>query len=833
MRKEAYMREKYRLEPEKLTTACCSDIFDFETTEELSPMIGIIGQDRAKSAMQFGLDVQRKGYNIYVAGSWGTGRNTFVKLLAEQHAQLLKSPSDWLYANNFKSQHHPIAIEVSPGEGKTFIKYVDRMIRFLRKGIAEIFNSKEYENAKNMLVESYNAKTEHLIESLNDLGTDFGFAFSQSDRGIVSIPLKEGKPMSEEEYKSLSEEEYETMRVNSGKLSVETIDIFNQMRLEEENLRESMKRLDETMGHRLVKFHIDHLAEKYRDNKQVIKYLEILQEDIVDHIDQFKGEDSDTDEPKIPFLAQAKPDPERFFRRYELNLFIDNSDLQHAPVIFESNPTYNNLMGAIEYTSEMGMMKTDFTKIKPGSLHRANGGYLILLAKDILTNPYAWKSLKRSLLDEAIGIESITSAGLGVVTTSLKPEAIPLNVKVIIIGDSRTYGLLSVYDEEFMKLFKVMADFDNSFERNGNAEEQMARFIATQCESNNLKHFERGAVARLIDASSRFADDQSKLTAHLKTIADIIIEADTWATHDMSRLVKREHVSKALREREYRNDKYRKHVLELFEDGTYLLDVEGEKIGEINGLAVVSTGQFSFGKPSKITVSTFRGQRGLLNIEREARTSGKIHDKGVMIIQGYLGHLFAQKRPLALTASIVFEQLYSGVDGDSASSTELYALLSDLAKVPIDQSIAVTGSVNQRGEIQPIGGVNEKIEGFFNVCKIKGFTGKQGVIIPHQNVKNLMLNEEVVNAVKEGTFHIYSVEHIHEGIEILMNVKAGKQNKNGSFERGSLFGKVDRQLKALAEVKRPPKAKAKVGKSEDKKDDEDKKTKDDEKKTKK
>jgi lon-related putative ATP-dependent protease len=456
-------------------------------------------------------------------------------------------------------------------------------------------------------------------------------------------------------------------------------------------------------------------------------------------------------------------------------------------------------MGSIEYRNEMGVLATDYTMLKPGALHQANGGYLILLVKDILQHPYAWNALKRTLLDEHLTMETRQMANGAMISASLKPEPIAIDVKVILIGDPELYGLLYTYDEEFRKLFKIRADFDYEIERTDDHIDKLARFFATEVEKENLKHLDRHAVGRLVTHAARLADDQEKLTAHFRTLVDLLLEADHWATVTGSKLIEERHVEKALAEWERRNNRYEEKILEMFEDGTYLIDVTGEKVGEINGLAVVGSGLYQFGKPSKITVSTYRGRSGIINIEREARTSGAIHDKGVMILTGYLGHQFAQDKPLALTASIVFEQLYSGVDGDSASSTELYALLSSLSGVPIRQNLAVTGSVNQRGQIQPIGGVNEKIEGFFKVCRFKGLTGDQGVIIPKQNVKNLLLSEEVIEAVKDGRFHIYSVGHVNEGIELLMGKPAGDRNGKGNFPRNTINYLVDKRLKELAE----------------------------------
>jgi len=806
-----------KLTVDQLCSGCSLEDLNFESTEELIPLQGVVGQDRVSRSLEFGLSMRKRGYNIYVSGNWGSGRNSYVRLITEEKAIKEEAPKDWLYVNNFKNGHNPIAVSVETGTAKEFIKQIEKIINFLRKEIENVFNSKDYENAKAGLIQEYNVNNQNIINELNDIGERYGFKFSQTEKGLVSIPLKDGEAMSEEEYRAISDDEYELLRGNSNKLSIETVDLFNKLRFEEEELRRKIKNLEERMGRRIVSFHFMNLREKYKDNSDVKDYIDALIEDIVEHVDHFRGEDDEPQQQNPLAMFQMK-DTEAFFNRYKMNLFIDNSEVDHAPIVFASNPTYYNLLGSIEYRNEMGMMKTDFTQIKPGLLHEANGGYLIILAKDILSIPYAWKGLKRALLDQTISIESIGAQTGAVVSTTLKPQPIPLNVKIIVIGDAYTYHMLYSYDEEFRKLFKVMADFDVEMDRNKENISKMSRFIAKHCEKDDLRHFDQKAVGKLIEYSSRMADDQDKLSAHLNKLVDVLYEADRWAEIYNSRLVRADHVEKALDEIKYRSNKYEEKVFDMFKEGTYLIEVDGYKLGEINGLAVTGSGQYRFGKPSKITVSTYKGRSGFVNIEREARQSGSHHDKGVMILTGFIGDRFAKEKPLALTANIVFEQSYSMIDGDSASSTELYAILSSLSGVPINQSIAVTGSVNQRGDIQPIGGVNEKIEGFYKVCKIKGLNGEQGVMIPHQNVKNLMLCNEVKEAVEKGLFSIYAIDHIEQGIEILTGVEAGEVNKNGNYPRGSVFYKVNKRLKELAKPMEMPKKKE--AKKDDKKEEE-------------
>ncbi len=805
----------YELKPEQLTSQCEETCLKFNSTADVEPLSGIMGQDRAVEALEFGLKMKRRGYNIFVAGNWGTGRNSYVRLLTERVAKDKPSPKDWIYANNFKNFRTPLAIGLPQGEGKNFIKNMEFVVDFLKKEIENVFSGKDYENAKSAILTDYSNETQRIIKDLNDIGERYGFRFGQNERGLVSIPLKNGMPMTEDEYKSITDEEYELLKENSGKLSIETADIFNQLREEEERYRDRIEELDQSMGRRIASYHLMSIREKYQENPDVITYLDYLVDDVVEHLDKFKNEEEvENKNPMAMFMPKSS---ENFFERYRLNLLVDNSETTHAPVVFASNPTYANLLGSVEYRNEMGVLRTDFTMIKPGMLHEANGGYLILLAKDILTMPYAWKGLKRALLDENISIETMGYANGSVVSMTLNPQPIPLDVKIILIGDAYTYQMLYHYDEEFRKLYKIMADFDIEMERNDDNIYKVTQFIAKHVKEDQLREFGRCAVAKIIEFSSRVADDQNKLSSHLNKLVDVLYEAEAWAEQEGEEFVLARHVDAALEALNRRNNKVEEKVLGMFESGDYLLDVSGSKIGEINGLAVMGSGQYRFGKPSKITVSTYQGRAGLINIEREARTSGAIHDKGVMIISGYLGHMFAQNKPISVTASIVFEQLYSGVDGDSASSTELYAILSSLSELPIKQAIAVTGSVNQRGEIQPIGGVNEKIEGFFKVCMQKGLTGEQGVMIPIQNVKNLMLSQPIIEAVKQGKFHIYAVSHVEEGIEILMGKPAGKRRADGGFTRNSVFDLVDRKLTELAKPETAGRKKATEKKATEKK----------------
>ncbi|AFS79551.1 peptidase S16 with C-terminal Lon domain [Gottschalkia acidurici 9a] len=766
------MLDKYKISAKELEHKCETDCFNFETTKELDILNEIIGQDRALEALDFGLKVNKKGYNIFVAGESGTGRSSYASFITNEMAKHKDTPSDWIYVYNFKTPHKPIALSLKKGLGKEFVKDIESVVSTLMKEIKNTFSSKDYENLRNQIVNKYDNEYEIIMNEIDKKAEEHGFRFDRlEDNTVISVPIKDGKALTESEMDNLSQSELEEFKNKSKNLSIDTIELFNKLRILGEVLEEDFKKLDKETGNKLTEMHISKLKAKYKE-ESIRKYLIALQEDIVANIDSFKNSNEEKKDDILGILDIGSQ--ENTLDRYEVNLFMDNSEIQGAPVIFETNPTYYNLVGSIEYTNEMGVMKTDFTHIKPGALHMANGGYLILQAKDLLLNSFAWQALKRSLITDEINIESLEGQLGYVVTSTLKPQPIPLDLKVILIGDYYTYDLLYNNDEDFRKLFKVMSDFDIEMNKEPENLIKMARFIATNCQKEGLKHFNREAVCKVLEYSSRLAENKNKLSSKFNQIVEIIYEADYWATKEGSEIVSSEHVRTALDKKTYRNNKYEVKTLEMFAEEDYLLDVDGEKVGEINGLAVVGTGEYAFGKPSKITVSTYIGKSGIINIEREVKTSGKIHDKGVMIISGYLGEKYAKDKPLSLNASVVFEQLYSGVDGDSASSTELYAILSSISEIPIRQCIAVTGSVNQRGEIQPIGGVNEKIEGFFKVCKLKGLTGKQGVMIPHQNVKNLMLNDEVIEAVNEGQFSIYSVRTIDEGIEVLTGMSPEK-----------------------------------------------------------
>jgi lon-related putative ATP-dependent protease len=763
------MKDKYRLMPEELTSPCNVELLDFQTTESVAPLKGIIGQDRGVDALSFGLKMKKKGYNIYVAGLSGTGRSSFTYSIACDFAKKQPVPQDWVYVYNFNKKESPKALPFPPGQGKDFKKDLEDLVESFKKTIPEAFSGIEYENRKNNLFKIANQKKSEVLKKLNEKSQEYGFVYTPSDQGLISIPLKEGKPINEQEYGSLSLEEREGMMEKYEELRIATVEEFNDLRLLDEELEDYLTQLDEHMAKELIQYDIKKLLNKYGSIPSTAIYLNELEKDIIENIEKFKAKAA----PKNFSLFEIPmPSDDNFFIRYKVNLFVDNSQLEHAPIINESNPVYNNLMGSIEYRSHMGILTTDFMQIKPGSLHQANGGYIVFQMKEILNNPISWEMLKRSLKTNEINIENYNRLMGMAVTSSLKPEPIPLDVKVIIIGDDYTYSILYNYDDDFRKLFKVMADFDIEMEKNPENIRRMAEFISTHTKESGIRPFDKTAVARVVEFSTRLAGHQGKLSTQFNQIIEILYEADLWAEQDGNGIITEKHVKAAIDGKIKRSNKYEEKLNEMFVEGTLLIDLDGEEVGQINGLAVMGTGEYSFGKPSRITATVYRGEKGVINIEREARQSGRIHDKGVLILSGYLGQKYAQKNPLGLTIGIGFEQNYSVVDGDSASSTELYAILSSISDVPVKQYIAVTGSVNQKGEIQPIGGVNEKIEGYYQVCKIMGLTGKQGVLIPRTNLNNLTLREEVVEAVRSGEFHIYAIDHINQGIEVLMDKTA-------------------------------------------------------------
>lgn len=781
------------LPAEKLRKACDPLSLGFSSTSELIPKAGIIGQTRALKALQFGLGMKERGFNIYVAGAPGTGRTTAVQSFLEEVAKGQPVPPDWCYVNNFRDSYRPKALKLPPGKGKEFQSDVKGLVEEARVAIPRAFESEQYTAKREGIGEGFSKRREELFNKLAERAQAEGFALKATPMGLMIIAVVDGKPLSEQDFMSLTPEAKQELIKKREGLEVELKGVSKQLRLMEREVNEGLKALDREVALSSIGPLMNELMEKYKGLSEVVGYLTEVQDDMVDNIAQFRPEQGAQPSPiPMPWLKELA------FRKYQVNVIVDNSGLTGAPVIIDFNPTYVNLFGRIEKESQFGAFFTDFTLIRGGSLHSANGGYLVMHADDLLTNLFSWDGLKRALGDGKITIEE-AGERLGImVTKSLMPDPIPLAAKVILVGNPFLHSLLYAYDEDFRELFKVKADFDTRMDR---TDENMKAYLGSLClvcGKEGLRHLDVGATARIVEHSSRLAEDQEKLSTRFSEIADLMREANYNASLDNSPLITAAHVQKAIEDKVYRSNLIQERIGEMIANGTIMIDTLGEMVGQVNALSVTGTGDFTFGIPNRITASLGLGREGIIDIEREVKLSGPIHSKGVMILSGCLANKYAHNKPLTLSARLVFEQSYSEVEGDSASSTELYALLSRLSGLPIKQSIAVTGSVNQRGEVQAIGGVNEKIEGFFGVCKAKGLTGDQGVMIPAANVRNLMLKEEVVAAVKEGKFHIYPVKTIDEGIEILTGVKAGERREDGTFAEDSVNGLVDKHLMELA-----------------------------------
>lgn len=781
------------LSVDKLRFMCDESVFDFETTATISPLDVMIGQKRAVKAVEFGLFAKNQGYNIFISGLVGTGKITYAKAAVAKVASTRSAPGDWCYVNNFTNSSQPIALLLPNGKGKIFCKDMEELIEDIKTEVGKIFSSDDYEQSKNGIIKIFQERRSVLIDSFNDKAEEYGIMPQWSTTGFIGVPMVDGKAIPPEEFQQLDKEEKEKIEKKIVMVHEKAMEVVRRMQELERKMREEIRILDGKVGLFAAGSLIEEVKERYLEHAEVVEYLEAIKQDAVKNINDFKA-NSGEEEQSNPFAFLKKNTQENVRDKYKVNLLVDNGELKGAPIIVESNPTYYNLVGRVEYETHMGMMSTDFTMIKAGALHKANGGYLILNARDVLTNIGAWEALKRILKTQKLFVENLSEQYGMTAMATLKPKPVLIDVKVILIGNPYLYYLMYNHDEEFSKLFKIHADFDTQVESTTDNIQKMARFISATVESKNLKHFDRSGVAKMVEYSCRMAGSQKKLTTRFSEVVKILCEADIWATMDQSEIVNGKHVQQAIVEKNYRANKHEEHLQEMFADGKLMIDTDGRVVGQVNGLAVMSVGEYMFGKPSRITANTYMGKGGIVNIEREIKMSGTSHSKGVLTLSGYIGQKYAQDRPLALAASITFEQLYGGVDGDSASSTELYALLSSLSSVPIKQCIAMTGSVNQKGEIQPIGGVTEKIEGFFNICQIKGLTGEQGVMIPHQNVDELALNDEVVEAVRQGKFHIYPTRTIDQGIEILTDVPAGECQADGTYPVGSIHYLVNKQL---------------------------------------
>lgn len=785
-----------KLKASELKKLCDPAVFPFKTTEDYEFESEPVHQSRGTSAIDFGLNVKSDGFNLFVCGCPGTGRNTQVVKAVSAIAAREKTPDDWIYVNNFISEDEPIAIRLPAGRGIIFKKDIEELIEELKIEIPKAFESEDYEGRKQELLKEYKQKRDAALQHVEDEAFKEGFVLKQTATGVILVPRVDDRPMTTEEYENVPSEEKEVLEKKKHDLHIKIEQALSEVRAMEKTAKQRIKDLEEEVVLFSVKHIIDELRFKYREFEDVVEHLNHVQQDVVGNIGLFKEDEEESQ--GIIFGGKA-PARKNAFRKYEVNLLVDHRNSKGAPVIKETSPTYYNLIGRIEYVSQFGSMTTDFGMIAPGALHKANGGYLILQAMDVVVTFMAWDALKKVIRNREIKVEDINEQYRLISTTSLKPKSIPCDIKIVMVGPAWLYHMLYKFDEDFRKMFKVKSDFDTEIDRVKAMVDKYAAFIKVRCEEEDLRHFERKAVARVVEYGSRMAEDQEKLSAKFMYVADILREADYWAGKDNAGYVEEAHVEKAIHEKIYRSNMIEEKIIELIRDDVLMIDSKGSAVGQVNGLAVIDMGEYMFGKPSRITARTFSGKSGLVDIERQVKMGGRLHSKGVLILSGYLGEKFAQKRPLSLSASVCFEQSYEGVDGDSASSTEAYCLLSSLSGLAIKQSIAVTGSMNQHGMVQPIGGVNEKIEGFYHVCKTKGFTGDQGVIIPESNVRHLMLKDEVVDAVKKKKFHIWAVSTVDEGIEILTGKKAGKKDKSGKYPRGTVNYLVDKKLKEYSE----------------------------------
>ncbi len=792
----SHPRDERRLPVEALRWTCNPAELGFTSTADLPADAQIIGQDRAVRALEFGLGVDQQGYNVFVSGPSGTGRATYTRTEVEQAARGRPVPSDWCYVRNFASAGEPVAIALPAGRGRTFRRDLEELVAEVQEGLRRAFASDVYEKQRAEAVKHYEQAVGEIWQELDKQARSRGLSLQQTPTGILTVPVDlQGRPITEETFRQLPEPDRARLTTNMKELQDLVAEALRKVRALEREGRDVLRDLERQVAQYMIDQPIARLKEQYAQFPRVVAFLEAAEQDMLEQAAEIRADRDDEGGPPRPELPLPRRDPTA---RYQVNLLVDRAEMRGAPVIIEANPTYYNLVGKAEYRAEFGALVTDLTMIKPGALHRANGGYLILEARDVLTNPFAYEGLKRALRGREIRIEPLGDA-LGMLpTTTLRPEPIPLDVKVILIGTPDLYHLLYQLDEEFEKLFKIRADFDIVMDRTPETLREYARSIAAVCHKAGVCALDASAVAGIIEHSVRLASSQDKLSTRFNEVVEIVFEAAAWARRAGRTTATQDDVRRAIEEKALRSNLLEEKIREMIAKGQLLIDTDGAVQGQINGLSVLQLGDYTFGQPSRITARAYVGSRGVVNIERETQMSGRIHSKGVFVLSSFLASRFAQQQPLSVSASLTFEQLYSDVDGDSASSTELYALLSELAGLPIDQGIATTGSVNQRGEIQPIGGVNEKIEGYYYVCKARGLTGRQGVIIPHQNVRDLMLRDEVVAAVRDGRFHVWAVRNVDEGIEILTGTEAGTPDDAGTYPAGSINGRVAAHLAELA-----------------------------------
>ncbi len=778
----------------ELSWKCDDGVFSFATTEELPSLKEMVGQERALKSLEFGLGVVNHNYNIFVLGESGTGKNTTVRELVEKKARTEPVPDDFCYVFNFSDPDSPKALSLPAGRGSELATDMDELVDSLRRDIPKVFESKDYEKHRDEIIEGQQERTRAIFFRLEQRAIEKGFILKKSVSGLSVVPAKNGKALSQDEFDALPPEKKAEIEKDLSILQDKLSDAIREARNIEKETKDRITALDREVVQYVVNPHINDLLDKFKEFQGVVEFLYLAKENILQNIDDFRPKE------EVPLalggLKLQRQEPT--FDRFKVNLIVNNKDAEGAPVVCETNPTYYNLFGRIEYRIQFGAATTDFTMIKAGSVHRANGGYLIVNALDILRNIFVYDSLKRMIKNKEARIEDVWEQYRQVSSATLKPEPIPVNIKLVVVGDPFIYYLLYNLDNEYRKLFKVKADFDNVLPKTDENIQKYAHFVATRCREDKVAPFDRGAVAKVVEYGCRLSGDKDKLSARFNDIKSIVVEAGYWAKSEGTASVTASHVEKAIRERVYRNSKIEEKIRDYITQDTIMVSTDGSVVGQVNGIAVLDPGDYAFGKPSRITARTFMGDSGVVNIEREVKMSGRIHNKALMILTSFLGERYAQTFPLTLSATVTFEQLYEEIEGDSATCSETYALLSSLSGIPIDQAIAVTGSMNQRGEVQPIGGVNEKIEGFFEVCKAKGLTGKQGVIIPKRNVRNLMLKSEVIEAVEAGRFAIYPIENVDEGFEILSATPIGEKDASGKYPEGTVNHLVEKRLLTLA-----------------------------------
>jgi lon-related putative ATP-dependent protease len=791
------------LNPKELRVECEAADLGCKTSADFSPLKTIVGQKRALQSLDFGLHVQDRGFNITVTGMPGTGRTTAVMAFLEELAEKQPVPSDWCYVSNFADEYEPRALEIPAGKGKRLVGDMDKFIEAARTAITRMLESEEYARKREERGHRFEAQRDELTQQMRQRAQKAGFALEGTQTGLLMVPMVDGKPVTPDMVERLPASARKQIETHREALESELSTLFRKIRTLERDLREDLSKMEAAAVNFTLEPLIAELKEEYGAFPKVVEFVQAVAKDITENLNEFIGRTQS----ELPAALGARaPSPEEFAQRYRVNLIVNNADRKGAPVLIVSNPTYANLFGRIEKEPRFGALVTDFSMIRGGALHEANGGYLIVPTRELLLSPLSYDALKRALKDDQIAIEEPGEA-LGFFSVkTLRPEPIPLKAKIITIGDPYLYELLYEGDPDFRELFKVRADFDSSMPRNDENIRLYGSFICTLAQKESLQPLSAEAVGEIVDYSSRLAEDKTKLSTRFDIISDVIREANFYAKDERAKAIQAKHIKHALEERIYRSNLIEEKIHEFIEKGVILIDTDGTAVGQVNGLSVIGLGDFTFGQPSRVTASVGPGRGRIVDIEREAKLSGPIHTKGVLILSGYLASKYSADKPLSLSARLVFEQSYSGVEGDSASSTELYALLSALSNVPIQQRFAVTGSVNQRGQVQAIGGVNEKIEGFYAVCKTEGLTGNQGVMIPKSNVQNLMLKDEVVEAVRAGKFHIYPVETIDEGIELLTGKAAGTRRPDGSFPPGSVNGLVEQRLREMIKAMQKPEA---------------------------